>query len=243
MDVKRLTDELLANSYPGRGIVAGRSADGTKAVLAYWIMGRSDNSRNRVFTADGDGIRTQAADSAKMIDPSLVIYYPVRVVGGCTVVTNGDQTDTIAKALKQGGTFKAALATREAEPDAPHYTPRISALACTKGGELSLSLSVIKTDCGSPSSTCRYYFDYESPRAGVGRYSHTYTKDAQVLESFAGEPVLVGIEGDIDEFAASVWRSLSEENKVSLFVRFIDIQTGEWQTRIFNKYQRVSPIS
>ena len=241
MDVKSLEDELLTNNYPGRGIVAGRSADGSKAVVAYWIMGRSANSRNRVFTSDGEGIRTQAADPAVMVDPSLVIYAPVRVVGRCTIVTNGDQTDTIATALESGGSFKAALATRTAEPDAPHYTPRISALVDVTGGVLSLSLSVIKADCGDPSSTCRYFFDYENPRAGVGRYIHTYTGDGDVLESFAGEPVLVGIGGNIDEFACSVWESLNEANKVSLFVRFIDISTGSYESRIFNKMTQVTP--
>ena len=243
MNVKSLTDELQANNYPGRGIVAGRSADGSKAVIAYWIMGRSANSRNRVFVTCGEGIRTQAADPAKMVDPSLVIYHPVRVVGRYTIVTNGDQTDTIATALERGGSFKAALATRVAEPDAPHYTPRISALLDVGGGQLSLSLCVIKADCGEPSSTCRYFFDYENPRAGVGRYIHTYTGDGNVLQSFAGEPILVGIGGDIDEFAQGVWESLNDENKVSLFVRFIDIQTGEQQTRIFNKYLQVTAAS
>ena len=240
MDVKSLTDELSANAYPGRGIVAGRSADGKQAVVAYWIMGRSANSQNRVFVAEGDGIRTQAADPARMSDPRLVIYPPVRVVGRRTIVTNGDQTDTIAQVLKRGGSFKAALATRAAEPDAPHYTPRISALLDVTGGELSLSLCVIKTDCANPASPCRYFFDYENPRAGVGRYIHTYTGDAEVLQSFAGEPVLVAIRGDIDEFSMSVWESLNEERKVSLFVRFIDIQTGEQQTRIINKWQQVA---
>ena len=241
MDEMSLEDELLANSYPGRGIVAGRSASGDKALIAYWIMGRSANSRNRVFVVDGDGIRTKAADPAKMSDPSLVIYSPVQVVGQRTIVTNGDQTDTIASELLSGGTFKAALDTRKMEPDAPHYTPRISALVDVTSGVLSLSLSIIKADCGEPSSTCRYFFDYENPRAGVGRYIHTYTGDGEVLQSFAGEPVPVAIRGGIDEFAQGVWESLNDENKVSLFVRFIDIQTGEQQTRIFNKMAQVEP--
>ena len=241
MDGMSLENELLANSYPGRGIVAGRSADGTKAVVAYWIMGRSANSRNRVFTACGEGIRTEAADPAKMSDPALVIYSPVQVVGQRTIVTNGDQTDTIATALERGGSFKAALDTRVAEPDAPHYTPRISALVDMTGGVLSLSLSIIKADCADPASICRYYFDYENPRAGVGRYIHTYKGDGEVLESFAGEPVPVAIRGGIDEFACSVWESLNEANKVSLFVRFIDIRSGRYESRIFNKMMPVEP--
>ena len=220
MILKHLSEELSASTYPGRGIVVGRSEDGRYAVTAYFIMGRSVNSRNRIFVPDGDGLRTQAFDPSKMEDPSLIIYAPVRVLGTNTIVTNGDQTDTIWQGLQEGKTFGESLRCREFEPDAPNYTPRISAL--------------LDTD---PSCCERFTYSYDNPRAGEGHFIHTYQCDGNPLPSFEGEPVRVDITGDIDSFTELVWTHLNEDNKVSLFVRFIDIQSGEFETRIVNKNQ------
>lgn len=230
-----LYKELNANSYPGRGIVTGRSADGKYAVTAYFIMGRSFNSRNRIFVEDGDGIRTQAYDESKLEDPSLIIYAPVRVLGNTTIVTNGDQTDTIYDGLKAGKSFEESLRSREFEPDAPNYTPRISAVMEIEKGKYTYALSILKSDNGNPEQCCRYTYSYDNPLAGEGHFIHTYMKDGNPLPSFEGEPKFVAIEGDIDTFAGKVWESLNLDNKVSLFVRFIDIATGEVKTRIFNK--------
>lgn len=239
----QLEQELRNNAYPGRGIVIGRSADGTKAAIAYFIMGRSVNSRNRIFVTDGEGIRTQAFDPAKLSDPSLVIYAPVRVYvpgdgqGNDTIVTNGDQTDTIYDGLEKGLTFEQSLRTREFEPDGPNYTPRISGLVHIQDGEFDYSMSILKSNEGDPSCCNRYTFTYDNPAAGEGRFIHTYMHDGDPLPSFQGEPKTVAIEGDIDSFAGMLWESLNEENKVSLFVRFIDIATGQYETRILNKNQ------
>lgn len=230
-----LENELRKNSYPGRGIIVGRSADGEKAALAYFIMGRSQNSRNRVFVTNGEGIRTEAFDPSKLEDPSLIIYAPVRVLGNMTIVTNGDQTDTVYELMQKGLTFEEALRTRTFEPDAPNYTPRISAVAKIEDGRLNYALSILKSADGDPSSCRRYTFTYENPPAGQGHFIHTYKGDGNPLPSFRGEPETAEIGSDIDNFASLLWDALNEENKVSLFVRFIDIKTGEYETRIINK--------
>ena len=235
MQVRHLNEELSASTYPGRGIVVGRSEDGRYAVAAYFIMGRSANSRNRIFVPDGEGIRTQAFDPSKMEDPSLIIYAPVRVLGTNTIVTNGDQTDTIWQGLQDGKTFGESLRSREFEPDAPNYTPRISALLDVRGGELEFRMSILKSAEGDPSCCERFTFSYDHPKAGEGRFIHTYQCDGNPLPSFEGEPVRVDISGDIDAFTDLVWNSLNDDNKVSLFVRYIDIETGMYETRIVNK--------
>lgn len=235
MQTLSLEQELKNNAYPGRGIVIGRSMDGKKAVTAYFIMGRSSNSRNRVFAAEGEGIRTEAFDASKLEDPSLIIYAPMRVLGTRTIVTNGDQTDTIYDGLKAGMTFEQSLRNREFEPDAPNYTPRISGVMEVENGEYHYAMSILKSNNGSPDSCSRYTFAYETPAAGEGHFIHTYMHDGNPLPSFEGEPKLVEIDGEIDEFAKMVWENLNEENKVSLFVRYIDIETGEYETRIVNK--------
>ena len=231
-----LEQELKGNPYPGRGIVIGKNEDGTKAVTAYFIMGRSENSRNRVFVEDGEGIRTQAFDPAKMEDPSLIIYAPVRVLGKDTIVTNGDQTDTIYEGLEKGLTFEQSLRSREFEPDGPNYTPRISGIMEIENGTYGYAMSILKSEGGDPSSCNRFTYTYENPGAGVGHFIHTYQANENPLPSFEGEPRLVDIRGDIDAFTDLVWTSLNEDNKVSLFVRFIDIATGKYETRIVNKH-------
>ena len=230
-----LTEEISSTSYPGRGIVIGRSEDGSKAVTAYFIMGRSENSRNRIFVEDGEGIRTEAYDPSKLSDPSLIIYAPVRVLGNKTIVTNGDQTDTIYDLMNQQQTFEQALRTREFEPDAPNYTPRISGIMKVDSGKYNFAMSILKSDIDHPESCNRYTFAYEEPKAGTARYLHTYVGDGNPLPSYEGEPTAVKIRGDIDEFTQNVWQALDEDNKVSLFVRYIDIETGEYETRIVNK--------
>lgn len=230
-----LKEELAGNSYPGRGIVIGRSADGKHAVAAYFIMGRSENSRNRVFVEDGEGIRTQAFDPSKLTDPSLIIYAPVRVLGNKTIVTNGDQTDTIYELMDKQQTFEQALRTRTFEPDAPNYTPRISGILHIESGIFNYAMSILKTSSGNPASCARYTFAYENPVRGEAHFIHTYMGDGNPLPSFEGEPKLVGLDGDIDSFTALLWENLNEENKVSLFVRYIEIETGEYETRIVNK--------
>jgi IMP cyclohydrolase len=230
-----LAEDLAGNAYPGRGIVIGKSADGRYAVTAYFIMGRSANSRNRVFVEDGEGIRTQAFDPSKLEDPSLIIYAPVRVLGNKTIVTNGDQTDTIYELMDKQQTFEQALRTREFEPDAPNYTPRISGIMHVENGSYNYALSILKSSDGDPSACNRYTFAYQNPKAGEGHFIHTYMGDGNPLPSFEGEPVRVAIEEDIDGFTKTIWDNLNAENKVSLFVRYIDIATGKYETRIVNK--------
>ncbi len=237
MEKLALKTLLQENAYPGRGIVIGKSEDGTKAVCAYFIMGRSVNSRNRVFVEEGEGIRTQAFDPSKLTDPSLIIYAPVRVLGNKTIVTNGDQTDTIYEGMDKQLTFEQSLRSREFEPDAPNYTPRISGVMHVEGGTYNYALSILKSNNGRPEGCNRYTFAYENPMAGEGHFIHTYKNDGNPLPSFEGEPKWVGIGNDIDAFTNDVWTSLNEENKVSLFVRFIDIATGKYETRIVNKNQ------
>ncbi len=237
MEQISLEQELKANSYPGRGIILGRSADGAQAVAAYFIMGRSENSRNRVFVEDGEGIRTQAFDPSKLTDPSLIIYAPVRVLGNRTIVTNGDQTDTIYEGLERQMTFEQSLRSREFEPDGPNYTPRISGILHVEGGSYSYAMSILKSNNGSPESCNRYTFAYENCAAGEGHFIHTYRCDGNPLPSFEGEPKLVAVPDDMDAFTDMLWDSLNEDNKVSLFVRYIDIATGKYESRIVNKHK------
>ena len=235
MNMLSIENELKGNEYPGRGIIIGKSADGTKAVTAYFIMGRSSNSRNRVFTVEGEGIRTEAFDPSKLEDPSLIIYAPVRVLGNDTIVTNGDQTDTIYDGLKDGLTFEQSLRSREFEPDAPNYTPRISGVMTVENGKYDYQMSILKSNNGNPDACNRYTFSYENPVNGEGHFIHTYMHDGNPLPSFEGEPKLVAIPDDMEAFANMLWTSLNEDNKVSLFVRYIDIATGKYETKIINK--------
>ena len=235
MKMLSLEQELRENAYPGRGIVIGRSADGKSAVTAYFIMGRSSNSRNRVFVTEGEGIRTEAFDPSKLEDPSLIIYAPVRVLGNKTIVTNGDQTDTIYEGMDKQLTFEQALRSREFEPDAPNYTPRISGVMHVEGGKFNYAMSILKSNNGNPSQCNRYTFAYNNVVAGEGHFIHTYMHDGNPLPSFEGEPKLVSIPNDIDEFTDMLWTNLNEDNKVSLFVRYIDIETGAYETKIVNK--------
>ena len=242
MKLLSLSEELKNNSYPGRGIVIGKSADGKTAVTAYFIMGRSSNSRNRVFVKDGEGIRTQAFDPSKLEDPSLIIYAPVRVLGNKTIVTNGDQTDTIARFMNgnlfPGYSFEAALATRTYEDDAPNFTPRISGVVDMRRG--GYKLSIVKSNEGNAASVQRYTFDYPQPVAGEGHFISTYQKNGAPIPSFAGEPLRVAIdENDPDKFADKLWKNLNEDNKVSLFVRSIELETGTYEDIILNKYTAV----
>ncbi len=230
-----LAQELSSNAYPGRGIVIGKSDDGKFAVTAYFIMGRSENSRNRVFVENGDGIRTQAFDPSKLTDPHLIIYAPVRVLGNKLIVTNGDQTDTIYELMDEQMTFEQSLRTREFEDDAPNFTPRISGILHFEEGGFNYAMSILKSANGNPDSCQRYTFSYSNPIDGEGRFIHTYMGDGNPLPSFEGEPALVGISGNIDEFTDMVWNNLNADNKVSLFVRFVDLATGKADTRIVNK--------
>lgn len=235
MNMLSLENELKANAYPGRGIVIGKSPDGSKAVCAYFIMGRSTNSRNRIFVEDGAGIRTQAFDPSKLEDPSLIIYAPVRVLGNKTIVTNGDQTDTIYEGMDKQLTFEQSLRCREFEPDGPNYTPRISGIMHMENGGYNYAMSILKSNNGNPDACNRYTFAYENPVPGEGHFIHTYMHDGDPLPSFEGEPKLVEMFDDIESFTDMLWNSLNEDNKVSLFVRYIDIQTGKTETKIVNK--------
>ena len=235
MEKQSLPALLRGNPYPGRGILLGRSADGQFAVAAYFIMGRSENSRNRVFVETEDGIRTQAHDPAKMTDPSLIIYHPVRQIGRGLIVTNGDQTDTIRDYLLQGRTFQEALRSREFEPDGPNYTPRISGLLSPDG---SFQLSILKSADGDPACCCRYFYLYDAPLPGAGRFLHTYQGDGDPLPSFQGEPVRVALDAPTPEdLAAELWEALHPENKVSLFVRYVRLADGACSQVIRNKFE------
>ncbi len=237
MERLSLEKELKANSYPGRGIIIGETPDHTKAVTAYFIMGRSENSRNRIFVEEGSGIRTQAFDPSKLVDPSLIIYSPVRVLGNKTIVTNGDQTDTIYQLMDRQQTFEQALRTREFEPDAPNYTPRISGILHIEEGNFHYAMSILKTQNGNPDTCNRYTFAYHNPIAGEGHFIHTYLGDGSPLPSFEGEPKLVSILDRLEDFADLIWNSLNEENKVSLFVRYISLSDRSYQSKIINKHQ------
>lgn len=237
MQILDISKELKSNSYPGRGIIVGKSKDGKSAVTGYFIMGRSASSRNRVFVQDENGIKTQAFDeSVLLVKPELIIYYPVRVLGNKTIVTNGDQTDTVYDLMNQGKTFEESLRTRKYEHDAPNYTPRISSIMEVQDGNYSYMMSILKSNNGNPDCCNRYTYSYDNPVDGQGHFIHTYMGDGNPLPSFEGEPKLISIDtNDIDEFTSTLWDSLNQDNKVSLFTRFIDIQTGEVQSRIINK--------
>ncbi len=232
-EIGSLREKLASNPYPGRGIVLGMSADGKTSVAAYFIMGRSVNSRNRVFLSEPDGIRTEAYDASKLADPSLIIYHPVRELGRSLIVTNGDQTDTIREYLEQGLSMEQALRSRAFEPDGPNWTPRISGLVCPDG---SYKLSILKSADATGSACARLFFEYPA-LPGQGHFLHTYVTDGNPIPTFCGEPERVAIEGDIDAFTAQLWDGLNEDNKISLFVRFTDLQTRKYQQRIVNKHQ------
>ena len=228
-------DYLAAKEYPGRGIILGKSED-NRAVFAYFIMGRSTNSRNRVFEVSNDDIRTKAFDESLLSDPSLIIYSPVRVLGKKIIVTNGDQTDTIYEYLKDKKTFEDALYTRTFEPDAPNFTPRISGLIDIESG-LKLKLSILKSDEGDESQSLRFFYNYDNPKPGEGFLIYTYKENSDPLKSFEGEPVKVSLKGSIDEFSDSLWNSLNTDNKISLAVRYIDMATGKYEQIIKNKLE------
>ena len=236
MKIITISEAVSKTSYPGRGIIIGRTPDGKKAFAAYFIMGRSENSRNRIFVKDGEGIRTQAFDPSKMKDPSLIIYAPVRVLGNETIVTNGDQTDTIYEGFEKGLSFEQALRSREFEPDAPNYTPRISGVLRVKDGSYSYVMSILKSNNGRPDSCDRFTFEYSNAADGEARFLHTYMGDGNPLPSFEGEPERLAVDScDIDVLTGTIWQSLDKDNKVSLFVRLINIEDGKYDTRIVNK--------
>ena len=236
MKVNTIAQELNSLAYHGRGIIIGKSADAKKAVTAYFIMGRSVNSRNRVFVAEGEAMRTKAFDESKMVDPHLIIYYPVRVLGNKTIVTNGDQTDTIYDLMDKQMTFEQALRTREFEDDAPNFTPRISGIIHHENGNMNYAMSILKSADGDDSSCQRYTYAYSNPKAGRAKFIHTYNCDGDPLPSFEGEPKTLELpDVDIDTLTDLIWKNLNQDNKVSLFVRYIDLATGESDTRIVNK--------
>jgi len=242
MDTMDLGSLLRSNPYPGRGIILGRSEDGGHAVLLYFIMGRSENSRNRIFVKTDDGIKTQAYDPKKMTDPSLVIYHPVRRLmlpdGIRHIVTNGDQTDTIRDYLNDGNNFMDALLTREFEPDAPNYTPRISGLLFPDGLYM---LSILKTQNSDPGCCLRHFFTYSFPLPGVGHFIHTYSSDGDPLPSFEGEPtpISIAVENGLENFARIVWDSMNDDNKVSLYASEIEIASGTSREIIINKREGI----
>ena len=237
-------NELLAgNTYPGRGICLGVDETGENAVIVYFIMGRSVNSRNRIFEETAEGIITKAHDESLMTDPHLIIYAPVRALpdGKHTIVTNGDQTDTVYDLMMKGQTFEDALRTRTFEDDKPNWTPRISGIMRVADGKAMYELSIIKSDNGDDSSVLRYFFDYCEPKAGIGHFIHTYKCDGSPIPSFEGEPEKVTLKGDIENLALDVWENLNEDNKVSLYVSFINLKSGEADTIIINKHEQDLP--
>ena len=233
--MNNLSSAVGATTYPGRGILIGKSAEGKKAMLAYFIMGRSVNSRNRIFVEAEGGIRTEAFDPSKMVDPSLIIYYPVRVLGEKTIVTNGDQTDTIYNDILSGGDFHRACGTRCFEPDAPNFTPRISAMIERKNADFRLEMSILRCNDPETQASVRCFYEYESVKKGSGYFIHTYAQDGNPIPSFTGEPELVEIGDDFEAFSETIWNSLNADNKVSLWTRCIDLATGEVATKIYNK--------
>jgi IMP cyclohydrolase len=228
---------LARNSYPGRGIVIGLTPDGQRWVQVYWIMGRSENSRNRIFVAEGGTVRTQAWDESRVEDPSLIIYNCIRIAGGAHVVTNGDQTDTICEALEAGGSFEGALATRTFEPDAPNYTPRIAGIVDLADRDTACRLAILKTVGNVSDCPARHYFTYESGIGGLGHCITTYAGDGSPLPSFDGEPYLLPIENDVAATAALYWRTLDEDNRISLLVKAIEPESGKTELSIINKHE------
>ena len=233
-EINNMGELIKDNSYVGRGIVIGKSADGKKAVTAYFIMGRSENSRNRVFIKDGDEIVIHPFDASKVEDPSLIIYSPVRVINNNLIVTNGDQTDTIYDFVKDGKTFEQALETRDFEPDSPNWTPRISGMLTFREGDFAYKMSILKSGDAEGSFCNRFSFHYV-PQAGLGHFLHTYACDGNPIPTFQGEPERICIPNDIDEFTTEIWNALDENNKISLYVRYIDLATGEKLNRLINK--------
>lgn len=235
--IRRFGDVVEGNRYPGRGIVVGESCDGTKAVIAYFIMGRSENSRNRVFAEKDGALYTEPRDASKIEDPSLIIYTAVRNCGNHLIVTNGDQTDTVYDGLMEGLSFHEALASRCFEPDAPNYTPRISAvLSFDDAAGFRYSMSIHKSEDAEGTACARYGYDY-APVPGLGHFIHTYECDGDPLPTFQGEPRRVEIPNDIDEFTDGIWNALDEENRISLYVRYTDLESGETESRLINKYE------
>ena len=233
----KLREYLQDTVYPGRGIIIGQSVDGENIVTAYFIMGRSENSKNRVFEKTFDGIRTKAFDESKLKDPSLVIYTPVRRYNNTIIITNGDQTDTIYDYLSRGESFADALSTRTFEPDPPIFTPRISGMLTVFGGLFGYTLSILKSDNGNENHALRYFYGYETPEPGIGRFIHTYQHNADVPPSFEGEPRKIEIPDNIEEFSETIWNSLNDDFKVSLYVAYIGKHTREIkEEKIINKY-------
>ena len=224
------------NSYVGRGIVIGKTEDGTKAAIAYFIMGRSENSRNRVFLEKGEEVIIEPFDASKVEDPSLIIYSPIKKWENQLIVTNGDQTDTIYDFIKEGKSFADALQTREFEPDAPNFTPRISGMLTFADGDFSYQISILKSADAQGSACSRYTFAYPA-LAGLGHFIHTYAGDGNPLPTFQGEPERTSIPNDIDTFTKEIWENLNEENKISIYVRFVDLKTGAVENRMINKNQ------
>ena len=234
-EIKEIAPTLAGNTYPGRGIILGVTPDGKRSVAAYFIMGRSVNSRNRVFIPEADGIRTEAFDPSLMVDPHLIIYHPVREIGQGLIVTNGDQTDTVWEYLAKGESWEAALRTRMFEDDKPNWTPRISGLVAADG---SYKMSILKSADPEGTACNRFFYEY-APVAGLGHFLHTYVCDGNpVIPTFQGEPERVVIDGEIDEFTDMIWNNLNESNKISLFVRYTNLETREYEQRIVNKHQR-----
>ena len=232
-ELKSMKQRLTGNPYAGRGIVVGLSEDGKKAMFAYFIMGRSVNSRNRIFVEENGALKTEAFDPSKMQDPSLIIYYPVKSVGNDVIVTNGDQTDTIEESLKAGKCFRHALKTRCFEPDAPNFTPRISALLHI-GEEFAYEMSILKSADEKGTKCNRFYYDYEAV-AGTGHFLHTYVTDGNPLPSFEGEPERVSVPNDLNAFAEEIWNALDNENKISLYCRAYDLKSGKYESVLYNK--------
>ena len=233
--LKSNIQSLRENSYPGRGIVLGKSPDVRNYIQIYWIMGRSENSRNRIFVSENGSVKTEAFDKSKVTDPSLIIYYPVRSLGSCHIVSNGDQTDTVFESLEKGEAFEEALNTREFEPDAPHYTPRISGIVDLEDRVHDYKLSILKPVCGRPEHGSRQFFNYEKAVPGIGHCIHTYAGDGDPLPAFSGEPYIVELFDDIDETARFYWEALNVDNRISLLVKSIGVETDETDLRIVNK--------
>ncbi len=233
-DINKISDLLSVNTYPGRGIVIGKTPDGKKAAFAYFIMGRSENSRNRIFTEKDGAVYTEPFDVSKVEDPSLIIYAAVRSIGNKTIVTNGDQTDTIYDYIKDGKTFEQALDTRCFEPDGPNWTPRISGLLTFENGEFTYKMSILKSADAEGSACNRFTYNY-APLSGLGHFIHTYNCDGNPIPTFSKEPERVTVSDDIDEYTTDIWNSLNEANKISLYVSFIDLETGKADSRLINK--------